>query len=568
MGLWALLPGRAWAAYSPETEAALEILRDRVSAGLAGQESYDAFLDLLAEGAGDGCEAWADLPEAREAESRWSEIRSAMEAVCPETLSSGADGEDSTSQVTQAGPRTGRAPAARLTAAQTFRPRQNPGARNPAPLLRAEGSLPGLSGRMSLRDYRPDSRYLRLGSRGVTFHAGHLHSAFTDTRLGFVAGSRFYAGWSGSSGTDGVLFSPQAALDGLGLRVRAGGWTLEAEGAWNRLAHGSAAADTARRDALLYVAGLERRPGGGSGGLDFRFQAARQRFEPATGPPTEVTVAGAALGNQGEDRNLWRLGLAASLAQPPFPPSREDPAGGEATAGGYLEASLASPHADPESWRLQAHQADAGWANPLQSPRGYLRDTLDGQWILPGLGEGGLSARSRFPLASGGSYGAELRTGGAAGWSLDQGFLAGEGSLALIQTLGEWTHEAGTTMVYRRPGLSGSAGNMGNGGWGQSLSWRRGLWRVNAAFTWKGAGYSGSRPAPLNLTWERTGMAPFAAEILTGDVGNPGSYLRLDVRQGWRLESRVKVEQTLRLPWTPEGMASDMGYQLRLETTL
>ena len=49
------IPVAADSALAPETAAVLDLLRSRVASGLAGQESYDAFIDFLAEnGAGSG----------------------------------------------------------------------------------------------------------------------------------------------------------------------------------------------------------------------------------------------------------------------------------------------------------------------------------------------------------------------------------------------------------------------------------------------------------------------------------------------------------------------------------
>ena len=233
------------------------------------------------------------------------------------------------------------------------------------------------------------------------------------------------------------------------------------------------------------------------------------------------------------------------------------------------------------SWRLEARQASADWDNPLQSHRGILRDTLAGEWILPGRGEGNLISRAHFPVAACGSWNAATQGTAGASWSLAQSLLRESGNLGVSQTWGAWTHEAGASLAWRRKGLTGASTNAaraedpgGEAGttemdWGQSLLWRRGGWKAKCAFTWKGDGYAGSRPVPFSLEGAEYGRrGAFSAALLTGDIRNPGSYLRADLRQVWEAGERVRVEQEIRLPWTPEGLAADMGYQLRLEAAL
>ncbi|MDQ3002641.1 MAG: hypothetical protein M3Y08_15430, partial [Fibrobacterota bacterium] len=244
--------------------------------------------------------------------------------------------------------------------------------------------------------------------------------------------------------------------------------------------------------------------------------------------------------------------------------------------GTYAEALLESPGSGPERWRLDAHQADGEWANPLQSPRGYLRDTLDGRWILPGCGEGGLSGRARFPVLAKADYRVSLRGAMGSDWSLSHGPLAGEGSVGLAQEAGAWTLETGSTLAYRTPGLAG-LGLVGQGrtlSWGQSLAWRQAPWKAKASLTGAGGGQSGPRPRPhstdLALALEhREGEGrALAVEVAARDLRYPARYLRFDLRQHWPAGRKLKVAQSLRLPWTPKGPGSDIGYQLRLEAAL
>jgi hypothetical protein len=326
-------------------------------------------------------------------------------------------------------------------------------------------------------------------------------------------------------------------------------------------------------------AGLARPADGREDRPELRFQACLQRFEPESGPPTELAIAGAALSGRAEEAIRWRLGAAGSLARlrdtaGTLAADRASAGGGAVRIrpGGYIEASLASPDS-LGSWRFEARQAGPGWANPLQTPRGTLRDTLDGRWPVPGDGEGGLSARTRFPVFQSGGYRADLQGRGAAGWS-ERGLWAGEGGLAILQSLGEWTHETGSTVTFRKPGPPAEAGFPESGeeldwkGWGQGLGWRRGPWQARAAISWKGGGYSGTYPAPLSLSCGRAGTLAWDCGLLFGNVEAPWEYARLELGQGWSADRRVRVEQKLRLPWTRVGLASDAGYQLRLEAAL
>lgn len=599
--------------FSPQAESVLEILRGRIAAGAAGEEAYGAFLDLLAEGDAESCEAWWDRPEfASPAGSGWQgmrfgEILSALVEVCPEGRAEEPE---------EPGVKGVKGARAVLSASQAVQPRRD---RTQAPDLRGAGGWSQGAWRLTLQDYRPRQRYLRLGPERLAFHAGHIQPALTRTRLGFVAGARFYtdrSGGSGAQGAAGALFSPLRALDGLGVSAAAGGWSMEAAGTWNRLtARGGetgdgTSGDAVRRDALAYFAGFAHGKTGrrdeGGWAPDFRFQAAHLRSEPGSETPAAISLAGARLAGALPGGAQGWLGAAASL--PSAAPAAAAAGGAPAylPAGAYLETGLASlPDAAPDpgpspraqsEWRLEARQASADWANPLQSPRGIVRDTLAGEWIVRGGGEGGLSSRSGFPLAAAGAWSAGLLGRMGADWSLEHGLLAQSGSLGVSQAWDRgqerWSLESGASLGWYRRGLTGTAGASGagardgtesgeTGGLGQGLAWSRGPWTAKASFTWKGGDYSGGRPAPLALEWSRregmrgrakgSGDAPpgsWTARLYTGDIRKPWSYLRAEARQTWKTGRRLKVEHEIRLPWTPEGLAADMGYQLRLETAL
>src|SRR5690606_4721819 len=180
------------------------------------------------------------------------------------------------------------------------------------------------------------------------------------------------------------------------------------------------------------------------------------------------------------------------------------------------------------------------WANPLQSPRGYVRDTVGGLF-LSGRGQGGGSMRARLPVAAAGTYRMSLRPGASAAWILgEEGLRTGEARMALVQEWGPWTHETGIGL--RHPG-SNAAFSEGAPGLGQTLTWTSGGWKAEASFLPRGNGYRGSRPAPLHLGLGHRRRAGGQAvhpgpyywrvEALLGDVREPGRYLRLVLRQGW-----------------------------------
>jgi hypothetical protein len=630
--------------FGPEAESVLERLREGIASGWASEGAYTAFLDRLAFGeAGDGgdCRSWTTLPEARTEDLRFAGLREALAEVCPsdpaapEDRSGGGAGgrapEGAPEDAPKDAPKGGKASVqgkdtrALISVSHSARPR-----RDPAPKgwdrLAGEGAFTGGAWRLAFTEAaRADQRLLRLGSGRFALFAGQFHASLERTRLAFVAGSRFYAARSGTSGVAGPWESRSPALDGLAVSVGAGRWIAEAAGAWNRL--GPRADETGPGpDALLYQVGLalparassrasprasSRRGengesgtrGGNPAGWDLRLQILHLRGEsalPDGSAPAGLTVAGCGLAAAWDGLARWSLGLAGSrLGAPPGRQSRS----GFGEAGGYVEAALASPvpsataaesdhdvPGSPASWRLEGRQATEAWANPLQSPRGILRDTAGG-WSLPGRGEGAAAARGSFPFAARGAWAMSLRSGLEADWSSAGGLLAQAGRLGLLQRWGPWTCETGTALQWRRSGTASAAAGaalagdaalpddpggraaLSAMGWGQNLAWRQGVWKAKASFTWKGDGYAGALPAPLTLEAGRTAGSrrnegAWSVAALTGDIRNPGGYLRADVRESWKLGRRLKAEQAIRLPLTPEGLGAGLSYQLRLEAAL
>jgi hypothetical protein len=540
-------------AYSPDAESVLEILRERLATGLASQEDYDAFLAGLDEP--DNCDTWAEDPPDD------PETRAAVKSICPELRDGDGDGEGEDGTRGKRGRRR-----SRVLASQAVQPRRMGAS---PPFFRADAGSADVRASLSLRDFTPFDRHVEVTGEGLTLQAGHLHPDMADTRLGFVAGSRFYAGWSGGSGFTGPLASPQAALEGLGLAYHAGGWHAQAVGTWNRLLPRGSRPAPDRRDALLYALGLSHGR--------FRFQVAHERFETAAGPALAVSVGGL----QASDRQgRWRLGVASSYVDAPShteAATRAPAYGGYGSYGGYGEIGLGS---EQGAYRLEGRQASADWTNPLQSPRGHLQDTLEGQWILPGRGEGGLSLRTRLPLFTAGGYRAEWTGGGGADWALGAGITGSEARLALIQRLGAWSYEAGTGLRYRRThvtsgtGADTSAGaDPGSSGFGQILGWGGSGWTARLSLTARERGYRGPYPEPLAVSLrKKSGRGrgwDAGGEAFIGDLREPASYVRLVIRQEWELGGGMALRHALRLPWSRgTGWAGDMGYQLGLEASL
>ncbi len=565
-------------AYTLEAERVLEALQEKLATGLAAEADYADFLSNLQDG--DGCETWAENPLGQTAEV-WEE----MVEACPD-LEPSADGQA-----------VGARERAHFAASQTVQPRR-PGP--PQPYFLGKGRNDRGSFALSWKEDRLYNRRVEATLGGFSLQAGHVHAYLDRTGLGFVAGSRFYAGWSGGSGFSGPLDSPQSSLDGLGLGYGHGHLRLEIAGAWNRLEPRGARIVPDRRDAIFHSLGLTYRA--------LRIQAVHQRFEPFEpfehygGRPLDVAVGGLALM---DPRDRWHVGGAISSV---------DSGRGWAAPGGYGEIAWGSREAsrptgsgygdgaeagekpaDAESrekhagYRLEAHQADPAWANPLQSPQGYRQDTLDGQWILPGRGEGGFSARSRLTVfgrgracekggssdsAERGGYRADLESGGEAAWILgEEGLLAARTRLALIQSLGAWTYTVGTGLQNSRGrgAVTPAIIQEGSSGIGQILAWRNAAWRARLSLTGRGEGYRGPYPNPLALLLERREGRRhcLGAEAFTGDIRDPAGYLRLVLKQEWEMGSGATLRHSLRLPWSRgSGWAGDLGYQVVLEASL
>ena len=72
--------------YSPEAESVLEILREGIASGAAGEEAYGAFVEGLTGEEGEDCESLNGSfgPAGTAENDRYPEIRSALAAVCPD----------------------------------------------------------------------------------------------------------------------------------------------------------------------------------------------------------------------------------------------------------------------------------------------------------------------------------------------------------------------------------------------------------------------------------------------------------------------------------------------------
>jgi hypothetical protein len=502
-------------AFTPEAESALASLERRVAAGEISEAAYDRFLESLDENS--GCESWAGEDD--------EELAASLREACPEADSS------------EPGP--GRL---RLSAAQAVYPR---GDKVSAPLLAGAGRASWGAFDASLREGRPYRRLLTAEGSGFTASAGHIFPSLAPTRLDFVAGRRMYGGWTGRSGPEeGPLASDYSALDGLVAAYGARGWRMGAFAAWNRLlsASASAAATEPRRDASTFGLGFSRR----SHGLEWRLQAAHERFETGSDSALSVTVAGV----QAEGPGSARVGLAVSALN--------RGSGGPPLPGAFLRAGMGSKGESLASYSWEIWQADGGWANPLSAAPARTRDTLGVTLMLPGRGEGGFSLRSGLALFETGALRGVFDCGGEAGWTApDPALLGAEGRMSLATSLGPWRHQAGMGWTYRAPGtLHRRQGHA----WGQSLAWGGAGWSAVAS-VWRG-GVADYDEASLSLGRKGPGC-DWQVEWAADD--RPQGNVRLACKQAWRLGNGASLSQTLRMPWTEAGMRSDMNYRLGLE---
>ncbi len=523
-------------AYAPDAEAVLEGLQTGMTAGLVSESEYQAFLYNLEEE--DACDTWASAkPNLSDAVWRY------ILEVCPDL-----------NQPVSPSP-TLRTHASAL---QSVQPRTT---NTHYPNLQGETHTPFGGMMLSLRDLALYDRRIEVQGGGLKVYAGHLQSTFLPTQLDFVAGSRFYTGWTGHSGFSGPLASPKAALDGLSLSYQVANWQVQVAGAWNSIENTSATTSTAhepdRKDALLYLFGLARK--------NLKLQLAHQRFESSTASPVSVSICG---GSLRDSHDRWRIGLAGSLwkAKDPISGSRELRPGlyGEGVIG--LRGNS----------QLEISQASPGWSNPLQSPRGYRQDTLDRQWILPGRGEGRLHARSQIPIFNHGEYQMDVQAGSDIIWLLGStGLLAAQSRLALIQVLGHWSYTCGTGSTFKRSRLieASSTEEEARGGIGHILQWHDSRMKARMTFIQQKTGYQGPYPEPLSLSFERLNaqwpIRKIKAEVFIGNIQDPANYVRLSYSQEWDMGSGLNLKQTLRLPCSQnEGLKKDLQYQLRLEANL
>lgn len=515
-------------ALTPEAETMLASLRRRVAAGEIGEAAYDRFLENLEENS--GCDAWSP-----DDDEDWAE---SLREACPE-------GDD------------GRTPGrARFAVAQAVYPRAE---KTPPPSLSASASAPWGAAEASTREGRPYRRLLRAETQRFTLAFGHVLPEVDAARLDFVAGRKMYAGWSGRSGPeDGPWAADYSALDGAGAAWRADGFSAAAFATWNRLV-ASSGNSPLRRDASTFALGLS----GKARRLRWRFAAAREAFESGEAAPEAVTVAGAEIAVPGRAR----LGLAVSDLQsrrvdqePGVSTLNKERPGSGFSPGAFLLAGLESREGERAGYSLEIRQADAGWANPLSAAEARARDTEGVTLRLPGRGEGGFSLRSHFGLWEKGGLRCALGAGGGAAWRIDErAFLGAEGRLSVTTRLGDWTHEAGMGLSENPPGTLYRRAQA----WGQWLEWNPGAFRTRASL-WRSAAAENPE-ASLTLAG-RTQACEWLVEGIIEDVEG-GSRFRFAFRQAWRLGKGASVTQMLRMPWTEEGMRSDVNYRLGLEWT-
>lgn len=559
------------AALSPDGEAWLEALRDRMASGLGGQEAYQEALDALAADPDAGCAEWA--ADGTMDAGRDSALGETLRSVCP---GDGAEKE----RRRPGGPGFG------FSGSQAARPA---GTGADAPRWSARGRASGASLEAAGRGKELRRRSAGYAAGRFAARWGHWDGALGPTRIASVAGNRAYAGEGASSGVGGPLASAYPGLDGLALTARSGPWRAQAAAAWNRLSDPRAGGNpdvTVRRDAGLVAAGLARSPGHGP---DLRAQAFLARLEAAGAPAAWLGVAGAQWAGRGDSWSAQVAGAASA---------------GSARRGACFETRLALR--DPDAlgaarweagpageagWGFRLRQALGAWANPLQSPRlpaPPAGDTVGG-WAAAARGAGMAQAETAFPLRRRGTYTAGLRACAAAGWmdaratmpdgavpglpasdepaAADDAILtSGRGEAAWLQAYGPFTLILGAGFGWRRPGSGEPSSDAGRA----AVEWHRGIWKAEAAWARRASDYAGGRPMPLDFSlscrppagragpdW---GVAWSAADAL-----RPWRAHRLDLRQEWQGGNGIRVRQRLRAPWKGTGMGPDLAYQLALE---
>ena len=527
MAFWAV----SLHAFTPEAEWVLGSMEEGIAAGRLDQGTFDAFVAEWDEET--GCDTWnRDLARLGD-----REILAAVREACPDLAHGDSAGQGGYS---------------RMGVSQSVRPR-SPTSSPPFLRMQHASSRAGLD--ISLREGRVYRRHGRLDAAFGSLHAGHLFPDFGATRLSFVSGRRFFAGNAGESGPEGPWSSAYPGLDGLGANYLGDGWTASALGAWNQLRFRSGGeTPRPRRDALVYGLGWAQ---SASAPRIWRGQILHQRFETAGEHARSATVAGLEVSGPAQS---WRVGLACSRAD--FHP------GGAPRAGGYAEAVLGADRGTYGSYRVEARQASPAWANPLQGPPSYSYDTLEGEVVVPGRGEGALSLRTRFPLAHRGTYRLRVRAGGGAAWKAGtEGLLAGQANAGLSQTWGGWTCEIGSALRYRR---AGPAPTSPGTGLGMGLGWEAGRWMVKASLRMRDHEYNGNSPRPLSLSVSHRQLRgnAWTGQLVVGESGDPLRSLGLFWMQSWRLGRRAVLGQVLRLPWSRLEMTREMGYQVRLDLEL
>jgi hypothetical protein len=532
--LFTLIGVRSVPAYTPEAETILEALSLKIAAGEVGQTSYAQFFAEL--GQEDGCAIWAQAPPYPD-EAIWKEI---LEA-CPELIHDTPPTKHNRS---------------RGSISQGIEPRK---AETNAPLISgaAQSSLGGLN--FSLREFQLYNRLIEFHGNGVTGLAGNLQNNQKPTRIHFISGKNFYTGWSGNSGFTGPLASTQASLDGLGIGYNIHGWQIEASNTWNRLEPSGNSKLFPRRDALLYLMGLSHGP--------LRLQMAQQRFESATNAPASVSLVGATVADA---MGRWQAGWGGSHWDWKWKRNAAD--SHDFALGTYGEFAFGSPGI----FRLKARQASLGWANPLQSFPSYRRDTLAGEWILPGHGEGGLDAWSHLEVYNSGIYQIYLDDGQEISWTVETGeLLVAEARIAVVLAMKDWSYTYGTGKNFRSSPSQDipSTSELRSTGIGHIFTVEKFGWKARLSLIQQAPSYRGPYPEPLALSFEPSMKTKYGTkirtDIFTGDFMDPAQYLRLKFSQIWDFGKGYKIRQSVKLPWSRKtGWDDDLMVQVKLEASL
>jgi len=427
----------------------------------------------------------------------------------------------------------------------------------PFPFLSGEGwnKLGAVSVNINKGDLY--QRHLEMHNANLSLALGHIYPSLQETRIPFVAGRKFYQGYTGESGFDGFLASRFSALDGVVLTYRLNNWIAQMSSAWNRFQPKSSSETENRRDGIFHSLGVRQK--------QIRLQVVHQKFESSHGNDLELWLAGAQIKSV---KDLWQFGAAVSNQR-----TNKNGAFGELVFGDKV-----SQHDENSKYGLELHQASLDWVNPLQNERGLLKDTTEKECVFFGEGEGGFKMHSVIPLwekirvngLRNDFLKSQIMSGSQVDWSLiEQDLIRARFRMALMEEWKNFSYSIGSSFVYRRAS-SKYSNDMNdlmeevNGGLGQTLTYHGENWKVKMSLIEQSDDYAGPYPEPFHMSFEQGNKSGEYCrfEVVTGQLREPTRYLRLNLKQNWQMGKKLSLSYALRLPWSEDqGFANDLGFQ-------